>query len=490
MNDPEIPRLAWGMWKRFALAGAIVVVLSAAATATAGLLEVRDYASAISSGGKRLSLGNTITRADAGAPQTILLLGSDSRVADRRRGLRGNSDTMILVRLNPDKRSTALLSVPRDLKVRIRLPNGRTQTDKINAAYSLGGPRLTVRTIKSTLGVDINHVVNINFGGFRRAIDYIGCVYADIDRRYFNQNPAFAEIDLKPGYQRMCGQRALDYVRFRHDDTDLVRAARQQDFLRQAKDQVGVQKIISDRKAFARIFGRYAETDIRGTREILRIFKLAAFSIGRPIREVKFRTSIGPSFVTSTRKQIRLTVNEFLNARDTPGPRGSSTSTAGEREAARRRRRLPRAQFGLENAKRFGEDQAIAAAASARFPVLYPRLRLAGSVYASDIPRTYAILDEKRRRHLAYRMVLKKGSIGEYYGIQGTTWKDPPILSNPSETVRLGRRTFELYVDGNRLRLVALRTPRAVYWVSNTLLLSLTNQQMLAIAKSLQPVGR
>ena len=490
MNDPAIPRLARAMWKRFALAAAVIIALSASATATAGLLEVRNYASALNTGQRQLNLGREITPAEAGAPQTILLMGSDSRVADRRRGIRGNSDTMILVRLDPTKRANAVLSVPRDLKVQIPLPNGRLQTDKINAAYHLGGPRLAVKTIRRVLGIPINHVVNVNFRGFREAVNAVGCVYVDVDRRYFNANAlAYATIDVQPGYQKMCGAKALDYVRFRHEDNDLVRAARQQDFLRQAKDQVGVRRIIQDRQAFAELFARYSETDIRGTTEILRLFKLVAFSAGHPIREVHFRTRLGPSFVTSTRAQIAATVDEFLNAEDSPGPRGNLASTSAEREAARRRRALPKAALGLENAKRFGEDQAIAASAQLRLPVLYPRLRTRGAVYV-DMPRTYALLDESGGRHEAYRMVLKKGSAGEYYGVQGTSWRDPPLLLNPSEKRRIGSRHYELFFDGDRLRLVALRTPRGAYWVSNTLLLSISNRQMLAMAQSLRAVGR
>jgi hypothetical protein len=81
-------------------------------------------------------------------------------------------------------------------------------------------------------------------------------------------------------------------------------------------------------------------------------------------------------------------------------------------------------------------------------------------------------------------MVVKRGLVGEYYGIQGTTWKDPPILADKSETRKIGKRTFELHYDGDRLRLVAFRTKKAVYWVSNTLLQTLSERQMLAIARS------
>ena len=76
------------------------------------------------------------------------------------------------------------------------------------------------------------------------------------------------------------------------------------------------------------------------------------------------------------------------------------------------------------------------------------------------------------------------GLVGQYYGVQGTTWRDPPILEDPSEVRRLGGRRFELHYDGDRLRLVAWRTREGAYWISNTLLQSLSERQMLAIARS------
>ena len=480
---PDLPERN-GLWKKYALGAALVIIACAAATAVAAIHQVDRIAAAFHGD---LPVRDLLAEADPGKPQTVLLVGSDKRAkgaVDHQSGSR--SDTMILMRLDPSKKAIALMSLPRDLKVNIP-GHGK---DKLNTAYAEGGTRLLLKTVKQTTGLTINHVINVDFRGFREAVNEIGCVYTDVDRRYFNANSlAYATIDVQPGYQKLCGQKALDYVRFRHEDNDLVRAARQQDFIRQAKDQVGVRKIVEDREAFARLFAKYSETDIRGTTEVLRIFKLVAFSAGQPIREVHFRTRLGPSYVYSSRRQIEQTVEEFLSAEDSPVPRGRLGSTAPERQAVRRRRPLPKAPLGLETAKRFGEDQAIEASASVGFPVLYPRLRTRGAVYV-DVPRTYLIEDPSKTRHQAYRMVIKKGAVGEYYGVQGTTWKDAPILSNPSEERKLGRRTFQLFFDGDRLRLVALRTPRAVYWVSNTLLLSLSNQQMLAIARSLQPVGR
>src|SRR5215207_7299005 len=272
------------MWVRFALAGLIIVAFSTAATATAGLLEVKDLAEQLHPTGKAPIKVPELSSVEKG-PQTILLMGSDVRKIDRQRGLKGNSDTMILVRLDPSKKATALLSIPRDLKARI--PGHGT--DKINAAFPEGGTRLTVRTIQANLpGIEINHVVNTNFKGFQALVNKVGCVYVDIDRRYFNDNSAaYATIDVKPGYQKMCGSRALDYVRFRHEDTDLVRGARQQDFIRQGRSQVGVQKLLDDRKALGRLFGKHTQTDIKGTQQVLQLLKVIAFSANNPIQEVR-----------------------------------------------------------------------------------------------------------------------------------------------------------------------------------------------------------
>jgi polyisoprenyl-teichoic acid--peptidoglycan teichoic acid transferase len=79
--------------------------------------------------------------------------------------------------------------------------------------------------------------------------------------------------------------------------------------------------------------------------------------------------------------------------------------------------------------------------------------------------------------------------LGQYYGIQGTTWTAPPILDNPSEQRTIGGRELDLFYDGDRLRLISWRTDDAVYWVSNTLLQTLKPKQMLGIASSLARVG-
>ena len=145
---------------------------------------------------------------------------------------------------------------------------------------------------------------------------------------------------------------------------------------------------------------------------------------------------------------------------------------------------------GLEIARREGEDQAIVGARRASFPFYFPTLRYQRLALrghrAADLPHP----DERGKKHRAYRLVVSKGVVGEYYGIQGTTWREPPILDDPSETRKVNGRKLELHYDGRRLRLVAWRTKRAVYWVSNTLTQSLSTRQMIGIAASLKRLGQ
>jgi polyisoprenyl-teichoic acid--peptidoglycan teichoic acid transferase len=490
-QDDRPPRLAWGMAKRFALAGVLLFLLSAATTATAVLLEVKDDINIF----KREStpipgINDALDDVDPGGPQTILLLGSDRRFVDIKEKNPTRSDTIILVRLDPSKGATALMSLPRDLKVRI--PGHGT--DKINAAYAIGGPELTVKTVRRLLGIPVHHVINMNFGGFRGAVDKLGCVYTDVDRRYFNDNrppfgggPNYATIDIKAGYQKLCGQDALDYVRYRHFDSDLVRAARQQQFLGDAKDQIGVGKLFSNRKTLLRIFGRYTQTDIQSNTAILRLLKLAVESAQNPVQEIHFPGDITGDFVTVTPGNLDRVTKQFLDARGSATPRGA----ARKRPGTARRRKGSSASLppGMVAARMAGEDQAVRLAAKVDLPVYYPKAILSTGQYLPEHSRAYRISDRGKHRFRAYRIVVRTRDIGQYYGIQGTTWKAPPILDNPTERRRLGGRQYELFYDGSRLRLVAWRTSKAVYWVSNTLLQTLTKSQMLALARSVSKVG-
>ena len=246
-DDEAPPRRGRGLVWRGLLAGFLITLMTAGAVSAAGLLQVEDILDTLRAQGRAAIEIPEIDRADAGKAQTLMILGSDRRYGDREAGIPPRSDTIILVRLDPDKEVIAMTSIPRDLLVEVP---GVGSSVKINTAYENFGERGTVRTVKKLLSIDgepfpINHVITIDFGGFRKAIDYIGCVYVDIDRDYFNDQGGpggYAVIDIDPGYQKLCGKDALAYVRYRHGDNDLVRAARQQDFLRQVRSAKGTKQ--------------------------------------------------------------------------------------------------------------------------------------------------------------------------------------------------------------------------------------------------------
>jgi polyisoprenyl-teichoic acid--peptidoglycan teichoic acid transferase len=491
------------MYKRFALAGVIITCLCAATIASAVLLEVKEGLDIFRRNTTPIDPQVKQLLADVapGKPQTILVIGDDRRKAEalQKHPPPTRSDTMILVRLDPHQRATALMSLPRDLVVDIP-GHGR---QKLNAAFAFGEDRLTLRTVRNLLKIPIHHYVRVTFWGFRGAVDRLGCVYVDVDHKYYNDNsppngggPPYAVIDVPAGYQRLCGEDALSYVRYRHLDNDLIRAARQQSFLGEAKNQIGVNSVFSDRKELLRIFGQSVRTDIDSNSAILSLLRLVAESADKPIQEVQFPAEDagdGSGNVVIGDRALKRTVDSFLAARATKGPRGTAkATTTGKSSSKSRRKRRSQATAvpGLIRNRNASEDIAAPLQVKlGRLPVYYPTVMSSTGSYRVNDSRAYDIVDRAGKRHRAYRIVAYEGRIGQYYGIQGTDWRSPPILDDPSATVKSGGRSYKLYYDGSRLKLVGWRTRRGSYWISNTLLRTLTNKQMLALARSARSLG-
>ena len=488
------PRFDMRAVKRFVLGAVLIVVFSATAVAAGILLEVDDDIKIFKEGSTPIpEVEDILADVPTGGPQTILLLGSDRRFADIRAKLKPRSDTIIVVRLDADENAMAIMSIPRDLEVDVPGHGLR----KINEAYQLGGAKLTVETVTQLLAIDVNHVINVNFGGFRRAVDRLECFYIDVDRRYFNDNtgpgPNYAAIDLRPGYQKLCGADALDYVRFRHEDSDFVRAARQQGFLSQAKAQIGLGSLFKDRKELLRIFGLYTETDIADsdTTEILGLLKLAYASAKSRVTEIQFPATDceKDTCVEIDPVELANTVARFIEVR------GDPTADPTERPPPKRLRQATTLAPGLALAQEAGENYVLAMSLRLEplgLPVYFPKAIFVGGPNAgyskNGSPRSYEIFDRGKTRYRAYRLVLYAGELGQYYGVQGTTWKNPPILDNPTDERIIGGRRFRRYFDGKKIRLMAWETPKAVYWVSNSLSQKLTNRQMMEIARSLQRI--
>jgi LCP family protein required for cell wall assembly len=168
------------------------------------------------------------------APSVALVIGYDHRPEDGTAPSR--SDTLMLLRTDPTNDTISMLSFPRDLLVNGRCPDGRTFSGRINEAYAYCGPEGSLETVRQLTGLPIHFLIGVNFDGFRESVDALDGVWLDIDRRYVNlQGGDYATINLWPGYQRLTGKQALDFVRYRHTDSDLFRLGRQQQFVKAMK---------------------------------------------------------------------------------------------------------------------------------------------------------------------------------------------------------------------------------------------------------------
>jgi LCP family protein required for cell wall assembly len=179
-------------------------------------------------------------------PATALVVGYDARKgADQAALADSRSDTIMLIRADPTNNTLSLLSFPRDLQVPIYCDGSDVPVahDRINAAWTRCAEheRGTLDTVAHLTGLPINYLITVNFHGFKLLVNKLHGVYMAVDHRYINtvSGPGgYAKIDLRPGYQRLDGQQALDFVRFRHTDSDLYRLARQQLFLEALKDRL------------------------------------------------------------------------------------------------------------------------------------------------------------------------------------------------------------------------------------------------------------
>jgi polyisoprenyl-teichoic acid--peptidoglycan teichoic acid transferase len=488
--------IGFPVWLRFLTASFVIVASIAAATSASLIAYLTDWAHALEKHAIQQNVQDDLDHVPSSGAQTILILGSDKRNAEIS-GKYGLSDTTMLLRLDPDRDAIALLSLPRDLKVSI--PG--VGVSKLNDAYAYGGPKLTLQTVKQITRLDVNHLVNIDFTGFARAVNAIGCVYVDVDRRYYiAPNTGTAEINLQPGYQALCGFDALSFVRYRHTDNDIVRSARQQSFLREARAKVPPSRLIDDRDKFLNIFTSYTSSDLDDFNELLELLKLFFDLRGAEIKQVHLNSTLGPSYVTATDTQIKKAVDEFLGVQGTPGPAGSTAKPPNKVVPTRPPDYSKPTPAAPKKAKGGPVDtnliettygKALAQGIRSRkskVPIYYPTLLENGSDFEQK-PRVYKINgkgDESppHAQRGAYKWVFSLPTIGDYYGFEGTLWKDPPILDNPTTEKTIGDRTYKLYYDGDRLRMVAWQTSRGAFWLSNSFIETVSNADMLKIAQS------
>ncbi|WP_409176868.1 LCP family protein [Brevibacillus fortis] len=166
----------------------------------------------------------------------ILLMGVD------RRGMKNNglprSDSMMLVSIDPAGKRYDMFSILRDTYVDIP---GRGSS-RINSAIVEGGPELAMETVSQFTGLPVDRYVITDFEGFKALIDAVGGVEIDVEKNMYYHDPTDKgeyDINLKKGLQKLDGDKALQYVRFRHDATsDYTRTERQRKLMTAVVDQM------------------------------------------------------------------------------------------------------------------------------------------------------------------------------------------------------------------------------------------------------------
>lgn len=158
----------------------------------------------------------------------VLIVGVDVTLNNRRQIVNlARSDALLLASFDPVTRTASFLSIPRDTRVTIP---GHRGSWKINAAFALGGPSLTLRTVEHLLGVRVHRYVKLSPRSFSRLVDAVGGIWVDVERDLrYEDSWAGLRIDLKKGRQLLSGEQAAGYVRFRADPLgDVARVERQQ----------------------------------------------------------------------------------------------------------------------------------------------------------------------------------------------------------------------------------------------------------------------
>lgn len=155
----------------------------------------------------------------------ILLLGVDQRGNEPSR-----SDTIMVAFLDLDKPDVKILSIPRD--TRVSIPGHGKQ--KLNHSHAYGGAELTAQVVADLLDIELDKYVEVNFEGFKDVIDALGGIEMEVEKKMQYKAEG---IDLKPGLQRLNGEDALGYVRYRSDGDDTTRIKRQQKFVKELAEE-------------------------------------------------------------------------------------------------------------------------------------------------------------------------------------------------------------------------------------------------------------
>ncbi len=431
----------------------------------------------------------------ASSPITFAIFGVDRRKGDTA----PRSDTTILVRLDPRRHTLSQLALTRDWAV----PIPGHGNGILTWAYHFGGAALALETIRAQTGIRPNFAVEVDFDSFRRTVDAFDGAYMEIDRRYYNHNTGgatnYTDIDLQPGYQHLRGAAALTFVRFRHSDDDPVRIARQQLFVAAFKRRLDpittsthLYELLGIATSSLKLLGRHKASEV----EILRWIELAR-SIPRQ-NAISVRCDVIPypknhSWFSITPSALATCIHAFLQPDTTAATRASADVARPARPGSPSTPIPPSQTIVTEPGRDLGRYQATARAAHLR---LYLPSRLPVGAFTRDPQfrqsadpfRVYRV-DGHRAVHVTYSY--PAAIFGNAaFGFQAIAWSAPPILDAPTASRTFAGRRYDLYLDGARITRIAWHDGGVSYWVSNTLLLALSNETMWSVATSFRPVPK
>lgn len=177
-------------------------------------------------------------------PFTILLMGVDTGSNERKERWVGNSDSMMLVTVNPKSKETTVTSLERDILVALSGPEDNDMTGveaKLNAAYASGGAEMAIETVQDMMNIKIDRYVMINMEGLVQLVDAVGGItvtnHFDFPIKISDWEPEFTAV-VEPGTHKINGEQALVYARMRYDDPE-------GDYGRQKRQREVIQKIMA-----------------------------------------------------------------------------------------------------------------------------------------------------------------------------------------------------------------------------------------------------
>ena len=204
---------------------------------------------------------------EATEPLTILLMGVDTGNVERTDPWAGNSDSMILVTVNPKTKKVVMMSLERDILTQIQQPDGSVREAKLNAAYADGGAELAISTIQKMMNIHIDRYVMVNMHGLQRMVDAVGGITVNNTLGFpisIQDQEPFNTISIGVGEQTLNGDEALVYSRMRYQDPegDYGRQKRQREVIKKVVEKVLSLNSVSHYQAILKAVSSNMQTNI------------------------------------------------------------------------------------------------------------------------------------------------------------------------------------------------------------------------------------